>query len=86
MQDGRHGSAYGKLTWRGRPEEKTARPMRGTLKKLWRLTAESYAEFRGPAADTQWPSLAAAALKVELRGAAAAETENEAAAESAPSQ
>ncbi|KAK9906607.1 hypothetical protein WJX75_004872 [Coccomyxa subellipsoidea] len=34
--DGKHGKAFGVLTWRGRKESEEPRRVNGTLKKIWR--------------------------------------------------
>ena len=67
MQDGKHGKAWGTLTWRGRPQRPDAPPtqLSGPLKPLWRALAA------GEQQQQPWDSLVAAALRQEQQAAAA---------------
>lgn len=79
-QDGKHGTAYGVLTWRGqqlRPEAPTK--VAGPLKKVWRVVQDE-----GSAQQQQWQSLVASALRQERRAARAAAEEAGAAAAEQP--
>lgn len=78
-QDGKHGTAYGVLTWRGqqqRPEAPTK--VAGPLKKVWRVVQDDSSAQR-----LQWQSLVADTLRQERRAAKAAAEEGAAAAAAA---
>ncbi|PSC75015.1 28S ribosomal mitochondrial [Micractinium conductrix] len=63
--NGKHGTAWGVLTWRGtahRPEAPTT--INGPLKRVWRVVQDE--DPAGP-----WQSLVGAALRQERRAAAA---------------
>ncbi|KAL4428679.1 hypothetical protein ABPG77_009785 [Micractinium sp. CCAP 211/92] len=78
--DGKHGTAYGVLTWRGqqqRPEAPTK--VAGPLKKVWRVVQDA-----GSAQQQQWQSLVANALRQERQAARAAAEEAGAAAAEQP--
>lgn len=79
LQDGKHGSAWGVLTWQGK-EQQPDKPtqLNGPLKPVWR--AEGSGEEQ-----QQWQSLVAAALRQEQNAAKeAAAAGSEAAAAEKP--
>jgi len=70
MQDGKHGDAWGVLTWRGqaqRPEAPTK--INGPLKPVWRVMQQE---------EQQWTSLLSATLRQERQAAKTAAAEAEA--------
>ena len=82
LQDGKHGKAYGVLTWRGEAPaegEQRAVAVAGPLKKVWRRLPEEGEAARQP----RWESGAAAALRQEAAAAAAASSPAEEPAEEA---
>lgn len=75
LQDGKHGAAYGVLTWRGEPQRPEApTKVAGPLKKVWRLIRDE-----GSAPQLQWQSLVADSLRQERIAAKAAAGQAEAA-------
>ncbi|EIE24151.1 hypothetical protein COCSUDRAFT_53242 [Coccomyxa subellipsoidea C-169] len=43
--DGKHGKAFGILTWRGRKESEEPRRVNGTLKRVWRCMDDAPVEW-----------------------------------------
>lgn len=72
--DGKHGSAWGTLTWRGQPQrpEGPAAQIAGPLKKVWRLVDSE------ASSQQQWQSVLAATLRQERQAAKAATADAEA--------
>ncbi|KAI3429448.1 hypothetical protein D9Q98_005541 [Chlorella vulgaris] len=63
--DGKHGSAWGVLTWQGQQQQPaTPTRVRGPLKPVWRAVSDT--------SGTQWQSILAAALRQEQQQATAA--------------
>lgn len=56
LQDGKHGKAYGILTWRGQQQNEVPRRINGAAKKVWRVLGGDRP------ADDEWPSLVAPSL------------------------
>lgn len=67
VQDGKHGKAWGVLTWRGEPQRPNApTQMAGPLKRVWRAVQDG--------SQQQWQSIGVAdTLRQEQQQAAAAE-------------
>ncbi|KAL4447660.1 hypothetical protein ABPG75_004879 [Micractinium tetrahymenae] len=75
--DGKHGIAYGVLTWRGQPQRPDApTKVAGPLKKVWRLVRDEGSSQQ----QQQWQSLVADTLRRERQAAKAAADEAGAAA------
>ena len=79
VQDGKHGSAWGTLTWRGQPQPPASpTALSGPLKPVWRVVADS-----SSSSGEQWQSMLAATLQQERQTAAAEAAEGAAAGEEA---
>lgn len=58
MQDGKHGKAYGILTWRGQQQNEAPRRINGAAKKVWRVLGID----RSVKVGEEWPSLVVSSL------------------------
>ena len=80
VQDGKHGSAWGTLTWRGQPQPPASpTALSGPLKPVWRVVADSSSS--SSSSGEQWQSMLAATLRQERQTAAAEAAEGAAAGE-----
>ena len=69
LQDGKHGSAWGTLTWRGQVQPPAApTALHGPLKPVWRVVADSSSSSHGE----PWQSTLTATLRAERQTAEAA--------------